>query len=96
MVLLARRYGLSPIAQALRVNYNGLKRRLGSAPSRPTRGLGTVVPRFVEMPLPAWPGGPQWVIELEDRGGCKLTLRLPANESAAALALAKGLWEQRA
>jgi hypothetical protein len=38
----------------------------------------------------------QWVIELEDRQGSKLTLRLAQSDCAAALALAQGLWRQRA
>jgi hypothetical protein len=37
----------------------------------------------------------QWVIELEDRQGSKLTLRLAQSDRAAALALAQGLWRQR-
>jgi hypothetical protein len=96
MVRLARRYGVSPIAQALRVNYNGLKRRLGPPPSRPVCAVDAAPPAFVEMPLQPWRHGQQWVIELEDSGGCKLTLRLGQNDSAAALALAQGLWERRA
>ena len=38
----------------------------------------------------------QWVIALEDRQGSKLTLRLGQSDRAAALALAQGLWRQRA
>jgi transposase len=34
------------------------------------------------------------VIELEDRKGSKMTLRLAQSDSAAALALAHGLWRQ--
>jgi len=45
--------------------------------------------------MTACPTGSQWVIELEDRGGSKLTLRLAQFDSAAALALAQGLWRQR-
>ena len=38
----------------------------------------------------------EWVMELEDRQGAKLTLRLAQTDRAAALALAQGLWRQRA
>jgi hypothetical protein len=34
-------------------------------------------------------------MELEDRGGSKLTLRLAQYDSAAAVALAQGLWRHR-
>lgn len=96
MVLLARRYGLSPVAQALRVNYNGLKRHLVASPTPQPAGAGALPPGFVEVPVTAWPSAPQWVMELEDRCGCKLTLRLAPGDSVAVLALAQGLWRHRA
>jgi hypothetical protein len=45
--------------------------------------------------MSACPSGSPWVIELEDREGAKLTLRLAQTDSAGALALAQGLWRQR-
>ena len=95
MVKLARRYGLSPVAQVLRVNYTGLKHHLvaSSVPQAPR--TDAIAAGFVEVPITACPGGPPWVIELEDRDGSKLTLRLAQTDSAAALALAQGLWRQR-
>ncbi len=93
MVTLARRYGLSPVAQALRVNYTTLKEHLMVSANAPRSRPG---PRFVEVPLTAWPGGSQWVIELEDGSGSKLTLRLTQADSANALAVAQGLWRDRA
>ncbi len=97
MVPLARSYGLSRVAQALRVNYNGLKRHLVASPPAQVCGAGTVAAGFVEVPVStAWPSARQWVIELEERDGCKLTLRLAQSESLAALSLAQGLWRHRA
>jgi hypothetical protein len=95
MVRLARRYGLSRVAQVLRVNYTGLKHHLvaSSAPQAPRSDA--IAAEFVEVPMTACPGGPHWIIELEDRAGSKLTLRLAQSDSAAALALAQGLWRQR-
>ena len=95
MVRLARRYGLSCVAQVLRVNYTGLKHHLvaSSAPQAPR--ADALAAGFIEVPITACPGGPQWVIELEDREGWKLTLRLAQTDRAAALALAQGLWRQR-
>jgi len=95
MVRLARRYGLSRVAQVLRVNYTALKRHLVATAAPQGPPSGALAAEFVEVPITACPGGPQWVIELEDCAGWKLTLRLAQTQSAAALALAQGLWRQR-
>jgi hypothetical protein len=95
MATLARGYGLSPVAQALGVNYTALKRHLVASPAPKPSRAGTLPPGFVEVPVATWPSGPQWVIELEDRRGSKLTLRLAQSDSVAALALAQGLWRHR-
>ena len=99
MVSLARRYGVSPVAQALRVNYNGLKRHVQASQAARYHEAGSAAPSFVEVPVRTWPvaeNAPGWVIELEDRAGSKLTLRMPSGESVAALTLAQGLWRGRA
>ena len=95
MVNLARGYGLSPVAQALRVNYTALKRHLVATAAPQAARSGAVAPEFVEVPMTARPSTSQWVIELEDRRGVKLTLRLAPSDSATALALAQGLWRHR-
>ena len=95
MVRLARRYGLSRVAQVLRVNYTGLKHHLAASSSAQAPRSDAIAAEFVEVPMTACPGGPHWVIELEDRDGLKLSLRLAQSDSAAALALAQGLWRQR-
>ena len=96
MVRLARRYGLSPVAQVLRVNYTALKRHLVATAAPQAPRSGAIAAEFVEVPMSACPGGSPWVIELEDRQGSRLTLRLAQSDSAAALALAQGLWSERA
>jgi hypothetical protein len=93
MVTLARGYGLSPVAQALGVNYTALKRHLVASPAPEPSRAGALPPGFVEVAT--WPSGPQCVIELEDRRGLKLTLRLAQGDRVAALALAQGLWRHR-
>jgi len=95
MVRLARRYGLSRIAQVLSVNYAALKHRLVATATPQAPRSGAIAAEFVEVPMTACLNS-QWVIELEDRQGSKLTLRLAQSDSAAALALAQGLWRQRA
>ena len=94
MVRLARRYGLSRVAQVLRVNYTALKHRLVATAAAQAPRSGAIAAEFVEVPMTACPNS-QWVIELEDCAGWKLTLRLAQTQSAAALALAQGLWRQR-
>lgn len=94
MVRLARRYGLSRVAQVLRVNYTALKRHLVATAAPQAPRSGAIAAEFVEVPMTACPNS-QWVIELEDREGAKLTLRLAQTDSAGALALAQGLWRQR-
>ena len=95
MIPLARRYGVSPVAQALGVNYSGLKVHLVASASAPTSPTDVVSAQFVEVPLTARPDAPQWVIELEDRCGSRLTLRLAQSNSTTVLALAQGLWSCR-
>lgn len=94
MVRLARRYGLSPVAQVLRVNYTTLKHHLAATTTPQAPGSRAIAAEFVEVPMTACPSGSQLVIELEDRAGSKLTLRLAQTDSAGALALAQGLWRQ--
>ncbi len=95
MVRLARRYGLSPVAQVLRVNYTALKHHLTATAAPQAPRSGAIAAEFVEVPMTACPSGSPWVIELEDRDGWKLTLRLAQTDSAGAVALAQGLWRQR-
>ena len=95
MVRLARRYGLSRVAQVLRVNYTALKHRLVATAAPQAPRSGAIAAKFVEVPMTACPNS-QWVFELEDRQGSKLTLRLAQSDRAAALAVAQGLWRQRA
>lgn len=95
MVRLAGDYGPSPVARALGIDYNGLKGRLAASRAGATSGGGPVASAFVEVPMTGWPNCPG-VIELEDNRGSKLTVRWPAGELATVLALAQGLWKQRA
>ena len=93
LVPLAQAHGISPVARALGLNYTALKQhsvRDEEAPaSKPTGD-------FVEVAVASWPGAAApCSIELEDRHGAKLTLRLAGGEVAAVLALAEGLWRQR-
>ena len=95
MVPLARAHGVSAIARALRVNYTGLRDHL-LADSAATPLGGVSQAGFVELPMTPGLAGPPMVIELEDRFGLKLTVRLVQGSHSEALALARELWRQRA
>jgi hypothetical protein len=98
IVPLARRYGLSPIAQALKVNYQGLQRHVAASVCLPAGPVSPirVSSGFVEVPVSGWPSAAPWMIELEDGAGCKLTLRTAPCDSITAMTVAQGLWTQRA
>ena len=95
MATVARVHGLSRVAQALGVNYTALQRHAVASGARPTAVAGPAAAGFVEVPMPAWSPATQWVLELADRGGTRLTVRLSAGDATAALALAQGLWGQQ-
>jgi hypothetical protein len=90
---LAQSHGVNPVARALRLNYAALRQRTlaGRAPvpaGKPSAG-------FVEVAVPPWPVGMPCSIELEDRRGAKLTVRLGCAEATTVLAVAQGLWRHR-
>jgi hypothetical protein len=95
MVPLAGAHGLSSVARALKVNYTGLKDHLlADSAATPLGVVGQ--PGFVELPLAQGLVAPSTVIELEDRLGLKLTVRLVPSGNSEALALARELWRARA
>lgn len=63
-----------------------------------TRRVANRTDDFIEVPVSApgsWSASPQCIIELEERQGAKLTVRLAQVETTTALALAQGLWSRR-
>ena len=94
IVPLARAHGVSPVAQALGLNYTTLKERtlLGQTAAPATNRPGS----FLEVPVLGWPAAAACSLELEDAQGTKLTLRLASSEPSAVLSLAQELWRQRA
>ena len=94
IVPLARAHGVSPVAQALGLNYTTLKER--------TLPRETVAPAthrpggFLEVPVVGWPAAADCSLELADGQGTKLTLRLAGSEPSTVLTLAQELWRQRA
>ena len=95
IVPLAQSHGVSPVARALRLNYAALRSRCVEIARRAPMPAGNSSERFVEVAVPSWSGGASWSIELEDRRGAKMTVRLAGGQAATVLAVAQGLWRQR-
>lgn len=75
-VELARQYGVYPVAHALRLDYMGLKKRLGEV--RPHRGRKAAAPAFVEV-VAAQPAALEaCVIEFESARGAKMRIHWKA------------------
>jgi hypothetical protein len=95
MVPLARAHGVGLVARALRVNYTGLKKHVLTDSVTTPLGVGSP-PGFIELPITPELAASPAVIELEDRLGLKLTLRLVPGGNVEALTLARELWRARA
>ena len=98
IVPLAQAHGVSPVARALGINYTTLKERTVVGANGVSLQVEKRADGFIELPVAApgpWSTSSQWTIELEDRQGAKLTLRLAQAETTTALALAQGLWSRR-
>ena len=95
MTKLGRTYGISPVSAALRVEYYALKERVGGS-SQAICPSPRVRPTFIELkPLPtSQPAVCQ--VELEDRSGSKMILRLDPGSGVDALALVQAFWRRGA
>ena len=88
-VELAQAVGTSRVAQALRLNYAGPKRRL-----TPSVALPEVAPTFVELkcPPPVSPG--ECRICLQDRTGGQMSVVMSAPDTAVLRELAQVFWQR--
>ena len=93
IVPLARAHGLSPVSRALRLDYYGLQRRVLSERA-PDVGPAQE-PHFVELKVRPGTTESGCVVELENRFGSKMTLRLAQASRSDALALVEAFWRQR-
>jgi len=71
-VELARQYGIYPVAHPLRLDYVGLKKRLGGL-SRPPHGPKVAAPAFIEV-VAAQPAQEGCLIEFESPRGAKMRI----------------------
>jgi hypothetical protein len=106
----AGRYGLSKTANALRVNYYALKKRLAAKTdtdrraSRKRMGRRTAVgnrsetegsAEFVELPSFAASDSGECLLEWEDASGGKMRVRLRGVGMPDLAALGRGFWDRR-
>ena len=72
-VELARQFGIYPVAHPLRLDYMGLKKRLGKL-SQPPHRRRAAAPAFIEM-VAAEPATQEaWLIEFESSRGSKMRI----------------------
>jgi hypothetical protein len=88
---LSRVHGVSPVCQALRVNYYDLKRRSNPLP-KVRSSQGGKPPTFVELKVTPSTRA-ECVVEVEDRGA-RMTLRLPAGSGADPIGLLQAFWRR--
>ena len=71
-VELARQHGVYPVAHPLRLDYMGLKKRLGGVPRLRRKATK---PAFIELIAPDRVPPEECVIELESSGGSKMRIQ---------------------
>jgi len=91
MARLSRVHGISPVCQALRVNYYDLQRRVNPLPKLSSHNRSKP-PAFVELNVSP-STGVGCVVEVEDRG-TRMTLRLPAGSGADPIGLLHAFWRR--
>jgi len=91
----ARRYGLNPTAQALRLDYNRLKKRMAAAPATvKQRKPAHAAPAFLELMAPAAGAIADCHVEVESERGVKLRLELKGIATAELAGLIRGFLGQ--
>lgn len=91
---LARQHGIYAIVKALRLNYEALKGWVEGLPQRKTRGTPRR-PAFIQLdPLPGL-SSPCSTVEVQSRGGAKLTIRLSGPTALDATALVTAFLRSR-
>ena len=89
-VSVAKLHGIWRVAKALRVNYEGLKRRV-TAKKSPTPKEESFSP-FVELDLSRSFPPKECIIELEERDGPKMTIHLKGTDSIDVIGLSKSFF----
>ncbi len=85
-------HGVSKTAQALRLDYYALKKRVELAPEKRSAAKTCSEIKFLEIPLGAPSGRPECVLELEDGQGARLRVELQGAALAELETVARALW----
>jgi hypothetical protein len=99
-VALARVHGVYRVSEALRVNYQGLKDRVGEPASRSRTGSSRESTRtvdFIELAPDAVgtaKSAPVMVVELNDTDGAKLSMRFEGASGVNVEALVGSFWRR--
>jgi hypothetical protein len=93
MAELARAFGVSRVARALRVEYYALKERVQGGEQSPRSKENHA--SFVELPMPAPTQQSDCLVELEDGLGAKMTLRLAPGSGTEVLSLVQAFWRRQ-
>lgn len=88
---LTKRHRVARVAHALGLDYNGIKRRLRSAPQRSTSETPSQA-GFVELVSFAPRSDCQCTMEIEDRRGAKMKLELKGVSAGDVAAVSRALW----
>jgi hypothetical protein len=90
---LAGAFGVGRVSRALGVGYYALKERAQESwqPSRSSNQAAA----FIELPLPTRVSRSDYLIELEDGRGAKMTLRLAPGSGSEVLALVQAFWRRQ-
>lgn len=88
--------GVYATARALRLNYDGLKARIGRlAERRVSQTTGKTDGGFVELQVGPMPVSQGTVIELVGRRGDQLRIHIGAGRTAELMAVAEAFWSRR-
>jgi hypothetical protein len=75
---LAKRYGVNPTARALRLEYAGLRKRVGNRGQPKRKRTAATTPSFMEFVAPGAKAVTNCTVEVETAQGGKLRLELKA------------------
>lgn len=92
-VALARRFGVSRTAMALKLGYYELQKRVVGTSAPVVEATSARTPTFVELPSPFAKFADECVVEFQKASGTKMQLRLHAPSSAELVALCRVFWE---
>jgi len=92
-VELAAQFGVGRLCRALGVGYHALKERAQACRDRSRSENKPAA--FIELPVPAPTARIDYLVELEDGRGAKMTVRLAPGSGSEVLALAQAFWRRQ-